>query len=505
MPYRNLADFLEDLGRAGDLAPVDAEVDPCLEVAEVTRRIARQNGPALLFRNVKGHDIPLVTNLFGTESRILRALGADSIEEATERIDRAMNGGGSEGWLERLRFGGKGGAAASFAANRVKAGACQQVVHIGGDINLLELPLLRYSLDERSIGVNDQIITSAMYAKWVMPAIQSAAIYSAEPETHAQVILKGEILVAGRDIAVAVWSDVAEPSRLVEMYRKIGARMPVAIVVGGDPTVQLAAAVPLSPSVDPLGLAGLLREKPLDGVVCRSIDLIVPAESDIVIEGHLEPTDTHKTAGARLSTFGRMFFGRARHAMRVTAVTRRANPVSPVVVPDVDRNEAAIRDRFLARILLPCVRRRMPEVVDFDLPLSGNARHVAVVSIEKTYGRQARHVAMLCWGMCPFEFARLLIVVGSDVDVRDMEQVVAAISLEVNWTDDILNFDGLPDPLDATSPWSRSGRRIAIDATQAFHGEGMEPDAARVLPDENIKQLVTDRWAEYGLGPESES
>ena len=118
MPYRTLADFLDDLGRAGELAAVDAEVDPCLEVAEITRRTARRNGPALLFRNVRGHDIPLLTNLFGTESRILRALGAESIEEATARIDRALNSGGSDGWLDRLRFGGKSGAAASFARRR---------------------------------------------------------------------------------------------------------------------------------------------------------------------------------------------------------------------------------------------------------------------------------------------------------------------------------------------------------------------------------------------------
>ena len=210
MPYRNLADFLEDLGRAGELATIDAEVDPCLEVAEVTRRVARQNGPALLFRNVKGHDIPLVTNLFGTESRILRALGADSIEEATARIDRALNGSGPDGWLERLRFGGKSGAAASFAANRVKTGACQQVVKIGSDINLLELPLLRYSLDERSVGVNDQIITSAMYAKWVKPAIQSAVMLSADPQTHSQVFLQCDLQIIGRDTALAAWSEVSD-------------------------------------------------------------------------------------------------------------------------------------------------------------------------------------------------------------------------------------------------------------------------------------------------------
>ena len=134
MAHRTLADFLEELGRAGELAPVDAEVDPCLEVAEITRRVARQAGPALLFRSVKGHDIPLLTNLLGSESRICRALGVETIEEAIGRIDRVLNSSGGEGWLERLRIGSKAGAVANFAANRVKSGACQQIVRLGGDV-----------------------------------------------------------------------------------------------------------------------------------------------------------------------------------------------------------------------------------------------------------------------------------------------------------------------------------------------------------------------------------
>jgi len=484
MPHRTLADFLEDLGRAGELAAVDAEVDPCLEIAEVTRRIARQNGPALLFRNVRGHDIPLLTNLFGTESRILRALGAESIEEATERIDRALNSGGGEGWLERLRFGGKSGAAASFAANRVKSGACQQVVCIGSDVNLLELPLLSWG----------KLPTT--------PAIPALAMFSADPESHAQVLLRGDLQITGPDTTVAAWLDVADPSRLANAYCKLGRNMPVAVVVGGDPAVQLAAAAPLPSVVDPLGLMGLLRQKPLEAVACRTVDLLVPAESDFVIEGHITQLASDGFARPGLSPDGHILGSRAGHLMRITAVTHRANSILSAVVPGEGAKEFGLRDQTMARVFLPYLKTRVPELVDFNLPLSACARHVAILAIEKTYSGQAQHVAATTWTMRPFQFARLLIIVDVDVDVHELDEVLAAIALEATCTDNIWEHSGPRDPLAPKLPLGQLGRRLVIDATRDRPGEFRAKQIGRLRPDKAIMKLVAERWAEYGLGPE---
>lgn len=484
MPYRTLADFLDDLGRAGELAAVDAEVDLCLEVAEITRRTARRKGPALLFRNVRGHDIPLLTNLFGTEARILRALGADSIEEATARIDRALNIGGSEGWLDRLRFGGKGGAAASFAPTKVKSAACQQVVRIGSDINLEELPVL------------------GLGKKLYKPTIHSVVIISAEPETHVQTYLPGDVQITGRDTVVTAYTDVAAASRLANAYQKLGRKMPLAIVVGGDPIVLLASASPLPSGVDPLGLAGLLREKPLDAVACRSVDLIAPAESDFVIEGEIANPSRLCHVGPRLSPSGRPMCGEG-HAVRVTAVTHRSNRVFPTTVPGDECNESALCHRVMARVFGPYLKVQLPELFDFDLPLSGGARHIAVLAIEKTYAGQARHVATVAWGLPPFQFARLLIIVDADVDVHDMDRVLAAVADESNCAEDIWEVAGPNDPIDPTSFKGQVCRRIAIDAT--CDRDVRTSRAMRLLPNEEIAKLVTERWAEYGLGPESET
>ena len=208
------------------------------------------------------------------------------------------------------------------------------------------------------------------------PAIPSATILSAEPDSHAQVFLQGDVQIAGRDRLIAAWSDIANAIPLLQEYASRQARMPVAVVIGGDPAVHLAAAAPMPPAVDPLGLAGLLREKPLDAVACRSIDLLVPAESDIVIEGHIDPLDAETRTAPRFSPTGRIIEDQPGHTIHVTAVTHRANRIFPAAIPGMDCNEVCFRDRLMARIFLPLVKLRIPELVDFDLPLVRRAQGI---------------------------------------------------------------------------------------------------------------------------------
>jgi len=484
MPHRTLADFLEELGRAGELAPVDAEVDPCLEVAEITRRVARRAGPALLFRSVRGSDVPLLTNLLGTELRICRALGIDTIEDGIGRIDRLLNSNGGEGWLERLRFTSRSGAVASFAANRAKSGACQQIVRLGSDVHLEELPCPQFGVEIKT------------------PAISAATILSAEPDSHAQLFLPGDVQIAGHDRLVAVWSDAASANPLLREYAGRQARMPVAIIIGGDPSVQLAAAAPMPLTVDPLGLAGFLRNKPLDAVACRSVDLLAPAEADIVIEGFIDPVAAATRADPRFSPTDRILDEQVGHAIHVTAVTHRANRVLPVVVPGMDCHEACLPNRTMARVFLPILKLHIPELVDFDLPLSGSARHLGILAIQKTYAGQAHQVATAAWGLRPFAFAKMLVIVDAEVNVRDAEEVQAAIIHETHLERGVWLQTAPPDPLDPTLIAGELGRRMAIDATRKLGTEGRGAGSRNAALDRDMEKLVTDRWAQYGLGPE---
>jgi len=484
MQHRTLADFLEELGRAGELASVDAEVDPCLEVAEITRRIARRPGPALLFRSVRGFDMPLLTNLLGAESRICRALGIDSIEAGIARIDRLLNANGGEGWLDRIRFASRGGAVAGFAASRAKSGACQQIVRLGSDVHLEELPCPQAGVEATT------------------PAILSATILSAEPDSHDQVFLRGDVQITAHDRLIAAWSDAAGAVPLLREYADRQARMPVAVVIGGDPAAHLAAAAPMPAAVDPLGLAGFLRDKPLDAVACRSVDLLVPAESDIVIEGYFDPAAAETRTVPRFSPTARILEDQPGHTIHVTALTHRANRIFPAAIPATDCSEVCLRDRVMARLFLPVLKLRIAELADFDLPLSGGARHLALLAIHKTYVGQARQVATAAWGLRPFGFAKLLVIVDAEVDVHDAEEVRAAIVHEAHLERDAWLQTAPPDPLDPTSLGGELGRRMAIDATRKIGIEGHASRSRRADLDRDLEKLVTDRWTQYGLGPE---
>ena len=278
--------------------------------------------------------------------------------------------------------------------------------------------------------------------------------------------------------------------------------MPVAVVIGGDPAVHLAAAAPMPSAVDPLGLAGLLREKPLDAVAGRSIDLLVPAESDIVIEGYIDP------AGRRSPDRPAILAHRPHHRGPAgTHHPRYGHDASGQSYfsgggSRTRFDEVCVRDRVLARVFLPLVKLRIPELVDFDLPLSGGARHLAIIAIHKTYAGQARQVATAAWGLRPLGFAKLLVVVDAEVDVRDAEQVWAAIAHEAHLVRDVWRHAAPPDPLDPTSSGDELGCRMAIDATRKFAAEGHASRARNLLLDGDVEKLVSDRWAQYGLGPE---
>jgi 4-hydroxy-3-polyprenylbenzoate decarboxylase len=280
--------------------------------------------------------------------------------------------------------------------------------------------------------------------------------------------------------------------------------MPVAIALGGDPAALLAACAPLAPGADRWALAGLLREKPVELVACRQVDLKVPAGAEIVIEGTIDTAAPPTTAGPRVMP-GR-FYTHAEQApaVDVAAVTHRVNPVLPAMVPGGPPCESLIVERAMWRMLMPAIKLAIPEMVDLRLPLFGCVRHWAIASIRKWHAGQARRVAQAVWGLAQSRSAKLLVVVDEDVDAADTEQVLAAMAANVRPRRDVWFGDGPPDPLDPASPPGVLGQRMAIDATRKLPGEreGELPRSAATA--EEIARLVSRRWAEYGLGPEPE-
>ncbi len=452
MLYRCLADFLETLAQAGELLRIDEPVDTNLRLSEFVRQRAESNRSALLFASPGGSHVPVLANLLASEARICRALDATALDEVASRVARPLESHAAANWFERLKGSAQPAAIQTASPREVRSAACQQIIRLGSDIDLGELPLLQVAPD-------------------IPPAIHSAIVLTAEPDTHQPIAGRFDLQPLDAHRLTVCWADHDEHTRLLGDYRARSQKMPIAVVIGGDPAYLLAAAAPLEARTDLAALAGVLREKPLDVVACRSVDLRVPAESEIVIEGFIDPTAPLAAAGPLCAPLGHATTPRPAPVMQVTALTHRANPLYATMVPGRPPHEASTIARAMQRVFLPLTRLAMPDLVDYDLPEFAAARHWVAVSIRKTYPGQAHRAAHAAWNLPAVRFAKTLVVVDADVDVRNHEAVLAAIARHVNPATDLLTERGPADPFDPATPSNTLGCRMAFDATGKLPGE----------------------------------
>jgi len=481
MSYPSTADFLEDLRQSGQLALIEAEISADQEVAEITRRIARAGGRPLLFGHVEGKETPLVTNLLATEERLCRAFGAKSIRDLAAQVASWVELREPANWLDRLRLPASQGGVGKFPPRLVKTGVCQQVVKLGNDVDLGELPAVRCGCDQS------------------YPAITAAQVFTADVESGQPAVGRYDSLVLDRNRLAVGWLAYDEPARKLLDYRRHNRRMPVAVVLGGDPVGLLAAMAPLPFAADVSSLVGLLRGKARELVRCRTAALDVPTDAEIVIEGHIDPSEPPVETGLVAGPGGYYHRSRPAPVVHVTALTHRANPVFPAMIPGPLPDEPCVVHRFLHRAFLPLLQAAIPDLADLEMPLSGAVRHLALASICKTYAGQARQIASALRALRPWMFAKVLVLVDQDVDVRDDAQVQAAITAHVDPGRDVFFQEGAPDPLDPAGPPDALGRRMAIDATTKLPEERRAPHAPLATTSDAIQRLVADRWEQYGL------
>jgi 4-hydroxy-3-polyprenylbenzoate decarboxylase len=480
MSYRCLAEFLEELSHSGELTRVEDEVDPVLQLAEFAVGANLVDHNSLLFAAVRGHDLPVLADLLATEGRICRALGVATLGEVADRIARLLDVSAPEGWFERLKGGAQPAAIGNVVPREVKSAACQQIVRLGNDVDLGELPLLSCGArvaDARRRGMEEVVGQGSPKADNVLPttssvpfqpprAINSAVVLSAEPDTRRPVAGRYDLQQIDRTQLAVCWAAHDDHARLVGEYRVRNRRMPLAVVIGGDPAFMLAASAPLPSGSDICAVAGLLRQRPLDAVACRGVELFVPAEAEIVLEGYVDPTEPPVAAGPLCGPTGHATPPLIASVMHVTAITQRANPIFAVMVPGRPPHEAVTVTRAMQRAFLPLTRLAMPELIDYDMPEFAAARHWAAGSIHKTYAGQARRAAHAAWGLRPMMFAKTLVVVDDDVDVRDQQAVLSAVASNMNPARDVLFDQGPPDPYDPAATVGQLGQRMAIDATR---------------------------------------
>jgi len=481
MPSHSLADFVESLEQAGELARVEVEVDPELELATVTCRAAQARGPALFFERVKGHHPPVVTNLLATPGRVFRALGAESLDELAERFVLTASPGEAAGWLERFRPGSIF-AYAKQQPKTVRSGVCQQVVKLGRDVDLAEWPALRsWPTEPRR-------------------SITAGVVLTVDPETGQRSLAMPPLEIIDRNRLAVGWHRYHAASRHLAGCRTGAKQLPVAVVLGGDPALVVTAAAPLPADADRYLFAGLLRGKPLEVVKCRSHELEVPADTEIVIEGFVDPAEPLSTIGPAGHVGGYYSLAAPASTLHVTAVTQRTNPIFPAMVAGPPPNETSAIGRVIERLWLPLVRQALPELVDYTLAEAAGPGKLCIASIRKSFPHHARKAASALWGLDALMHTKWLVIVDADVAVQDTEAVFLAIGANVHPGRDVFFHDAPPHPHDHAAPPLSAGSAGCIDATAKLPEEHDGPWPERLVASREIVELVQTRWEQYGLG-----
>ena len=489
MASDQLTDWLAQWHDVRELVRVSAEVDAVHEIAAITDR-ARivQGGPALLFEHVRGHSFPVVTNLLGSPRRLASALGVSSFDLLSQRIDEWLSLSIPHGVLDTWKLLPRLAELAQWPPTVVKTGLCQQVVKLGRDVNLAELPAL------------------TMWPGDAAPTITWGQLHSQSPRTTEAIddsrrqVCVVPLEVRGRDGLLIHGEETSELWSLLAEYRSRGQQMPVAVALGGDPVMSLAAWAPLPPRTDSLVFAGFLRNRSVELVAARSIPLTVPASAEIVIEGFVDPQAAFETAGPISRDTG--FFGPSESLplLRVTAITHRANPVFPAMIPGPAPAESQWLDRACERLLLPIARLWIPELVDWRLPFAGASRHIVFASIHKTFSQQARKVLHALWSLPQIATAKMLVLVDDEVDVRDENAVWASVAAHADPSRDLVLWDGPADPLDHATAIRGVGRKLGIDATRKWPSESGSSQSAQPLRwTTEIAERLQSRWPEFGL------
>lgn len=484
MPHDDLSDFLAAAEHHGELLRVSAEVSPALEIAEVTSRLCREpgGGPAVLFENVRGHSLPVVTNLLGGERRIAAALGADSLADVEARIRQLVNPEVEPGLLGSLKLLPQLAQLTSTPAKIVKTGRSQQVVRMGRDIDLRELPFPQCWPRERASVINGGVVITR------------------HPDTGERHVGNFPVTIREQDSLALHWTPQDPAHRHFEGYAAENRQMPVAIVLGGDPATSLLSSLPLPAEADAFALAGFFRNANVELVKARSIDLPVPASADLVIEGLIDPANEPEPHDAVALSTGYYSIPGPCPTLNVTAVTHRSNPVLPARVPGGSPSEQTWLDRAATCLLRPIVQRLHPEITDLHCPSAGTHRSIVFVAIDKRFPHQARKVMHALWGMNGFATTKWIVVVDSDVDIREESSVWFHVAASVHPQRDVVLCDGPADFRDHAAPVAGLGEKIGIDATRKGALEGHPRDWPEpLIMSAPMRELVDRRWSEYGI------
>jgi len=484
--FTDLREFVAHLEKRGRLRRVTVPVSRDLEITEITDRVSKgppEQNVALLFERVQDFDMPVLVNAFGSQDRMSAALGMSHLDELGERVAKLLDLKLPGTFAERLAKLGTLFDLVKAGPRHVSGAPCQETVETANP-SLAGLPALRcWPADG-----GRYITLPAVFTRDPLTGQRNVGMYRLQVFDDRTLGMHWQTHKGG-----------AEHHRVAEERPGPSARMPVAIVLGGDPAMIYAASAPLPPGVDEVVFAGWLRGGGVELVRCVTNDLEVPAQAEIVLEGYVDPRERRREGPFGDHT-GYYSLARDYPVFHLTAVTRRARPIYPTTIVGRPPQEDYWLGKATERLFLPVIRLLLPEVVDMNMPAEGIFHNLVIVSIKKRYPGHARKVMTALWGMGLMMLAKTIVVVSERVNVHDLSEVAWRATGNIDPRRDLMIVEGPMDDLDHAALRHRYGGKLGVDATE----KSALDDVAQPWPDEivmtaEMRERVTRRWKEYGL------
>jgi 4-hydroxy-3-polyprenylbenzoate decarboxylase len=496
MAYKDLREFIKRLERESELKVITTEVDVDLEIAEITDRVSKAGGPALLFQNPRSgkdglaYEMPLLINSLGSRKRIELALEVDSLEDLARRIEELLDTKPPEGLLDKVKMLPKLAELGSFLPKKVKDGPVKEVISKDG-FSLACLPIMKcWPQDGGRFITLPMVITRNPKTGRRNVGCYRMQVYDARTTAmHWQIHKGGAEHFRWLERQAAASQDRQDKSR----------RLDVAVAIGADPATMLAGILPLPQDLDEFLFAGFLRSDPVQLVRCESVDLEVPANAEIVLEGYVDLDDIRREGPFGDHT-GFYSLEDKFPAFHVTCITRRKNPIYVSTIVGVPPMEDYWMGYAVERIFLPLMKKQIPEVVDMHMPVEGVFHNLMIVAIRKSYPGQARKVMHAIWGLPGAMFTKCIVVVDHDTNIHNLREVAWKALNHIDPERDIQFTLGPVDQLEHASRLPSFGSKMGVDATRKWPGEGFTrpwPDEIRM--DDRTKSKVDAMWRDLGL------
>lgn len=494
MAYRDLRDFVIQLEQMGELKRIKSTVSTYLEMTELCDRTLRAGGPALLFENPAGHSIPVLGNLFGTPRRVALGMGAADVSELRNYghvLAMLKDPEPPNGFKDMLGLRSQVKSLWNMTPKELRSAPCQDVVWEGNDVDLARLPIQH------------------CWPGDIAPLITWGLVITKGPHKERQNLGVYRQQVLGRNKVIMRWlaqrGGALDFREHGELHR--GQPYPVAVALGADPATILGAVTPVPDSLSEYQFAGLLRGSRTELVKAIGSDLRVPASAEIVLEGHIYPDESHATGyehelegpfGDHTGYYNEQDWF---PVFTIDRITMRHNPIYHSTYTGKPPDEPAILGLALNELFVPLLQKQFPEITDFYLPPEGCSYRMVVVQIKKSYPGHAKRVMFGIWSFLrQFMYTKFIVVVDEDVNIRDWQEVIWAITTRVDPKRDTLLVDNTPiDYLDFASPVSGLGSKMGMDATNKWPGETSREWGSPITMPAEVKTKVDDIWKSLGF------